>query len=166
MNKKLEKALNDQMNFEIYSAHIYLGMAGYVASIGGLSGFENWLFVQYEEEVFHAKKFFHYINERGGRVEIKGFEDPANEYESLLDVFNHALEHEQLVTSRINDLFDLSIDECDHATRSFLQWFLDEQVEEENTVRDLIDKIKLVKDSGLYLLDQELATRTFVAPAE
>jgi ferritin len=165
MNKKLEQALNDQMNFEIYSAHIYLAMAGFVADIGGLAGFENWFMVQYEEELFHAKKFFNFINERGGRVTVTGFENPENDYESLLSVFEESLHHEQIVTSRINDLYDLAIQERDHASRTFLQWFIDEQVEEEDNVRNLIDKIKIVKDAGLYLLDQEVAQRTFVPPA-
>ncbi len=163
LSKKLEDALNDQMNFEIYSAHIYLGMAGYCADLG-LAGFENWFLVQYEEELFHAKKIFKYINEKGARVNVKGFKDPANEYGSLLEAFEAALGHEQKVTERMYNLMDIATDEREHATKSFLQWFIDEQVEEESTVNDLICKIKLVKDSGLYLLDQELAKRTFNEP--
>ncbi len=163
LSKKLLDAINDQMNFEIYSAHIYLGMAGYCADLG-LSGFENWFLVQYEEELFHAKKFYGYINEKGSRVAVKGFEDPVNEYGSLLEVFETALSHEQKVTARIYNLMDIATDEREHATKSFLQWFIDEQVEEESNVSDLINKIKLVKDSGLYLLDQELANRVFTPP--
>ncbi len=164
LSKKLLDALNDQMNFEIYSAHIYLSMAGYCSDLG-LSGFENWFLVQYEEELFHAKKIFRYINDKGARVTVRGFEDPVNEYNSLLDVFESALAHEQKVTERFYNLMDVAIEEREHATKSFLQWFIDEQVEEENNVTDLINKIKLVKDSGLYLLDQEQAKRVFTIPA-
>ncbi len=165
LSKKLEKALNDQMNFEIYSAHIYLAMAGYCSEIG-LNGFENWFLTQYEEELFHAKKFFSYISTKGGRVHITGFEDMDNHYKSLLHAFEVSLEHEQLVTSRIYELMSLAQEEKEYATTSFLQWFIDEQVEEEENVADLITKIKLVKDAGLYLLDQEVAQRTFTPPAE
>jgi len=164
LTEKLEKAIVDQINFELYSANIYLAMANYCAS-QGQAGFENWFMVQYEEEIFHAKKFMKYINEKGGRVIITGFDAVQNEYESLLDVFEQSLHHEQIVTSRIYNLMDIAIDEREHATRSFLNWFVDEQVEEEDNVRNIIDKLKLVKDAGLYLLDQELAQRTFVAPA-
>lgn len=165
LSKTIEKALNDQMNFEIYSAHIYLAMAGYASELG-LEGFHNWFMVQYEEELFHAKKFMSYISERGGRALVTGFADPRNDYDSLLNAFEVTLGHEQEVTSRIYSLMDLAKDERDHASSSFLQWFIDEQVEEEDSVQALIGKIKLVKDAGLYLLDQEVAKRTFVAPAK
>ncbi|QVK20211.1 ferritin [Mycoplasmatota bacterium] len=163
LTKRLEKALNDQMNFEIYSAHIYLAMAGYCAELG-LEGFENWFLVQYEEELFHAKKFFKFISSKGGRIIITGFENPENDYPSLLSVYEKSLEHEQLVTSRIYDLMSIAHEEKEYATTSFLQWFIDEQLEEEESVANIISKIKLVKDAGLYLLDQEVAQRTFVPP--
>ena len=163
LSKKLEEMLNDQMNFEIYSAHVYLAMAGYAADLG-LAGFENWFLVQYEEELFHAKKFFSYISSAGGRVKVKGFEDMDNDFKSLLDAYEITLEHEQLVTKRIYALMDQAQDDREYATISFLQWFIDEQVEEEESVQDLINKIKLVKDAGLYLLDQEVAGRTFTPP--
>ncbi len=165
LSKKLEKMLNDQMNFEIYSAHIYLAMAGYCSEIG-LNGFENWFTIQYEEELFHAKKFFKYISSKGGRVQITGFEDMDNHYESIMDAFKTSLHHEQIVTKRIYALMDLATSEREYATTSFLQWFIDEQVEEEENVGDLIRKIDLVKDAGLYLLDQEVALRTFVPPVK
>ncbi|XMB87341.1 ferritin [Mycoplasmatota bacterium WC44] len=165
LSKKLEQALNDQMNFEIYSAHIYLAMAGFCSEMG-LNGFENWFLIQYEEELFHAKKFFKYISTKGGRVNITGFNDMDNHYESLLDTFEKSLKHEQAVTKRIYNLMDIARDEREYATTSFLQWFIDEQVEEEETVENLITKIKLVKDAGLYLLDQEVGTRTFTPSVE
>ncbi len=165
MNKKLEDAINVQINFEIESAHIYLAMLGYVSTLG-LAGFENWLAVQYEEELAHAKKFMKYINERGGRVIITGFEDPKLDYKSLLEVFETALNHEYKVTKRINNIMKMAHEENDYATISFLQWFIDEQVEEEDNFSTLIEKIKLVKDAGLYMLDKELALRVFVPITE
>lgn len=163
MNKKIEAAINEQLNFEIESAHVYLAMQGYVAELG-LPGFENWLAVQYQEELAHSQKFMKFINERGGRVNITGFENPRNDYTSLLEVFEVALEHEFEVTRRINLIMDLAHEERDYASISFMQWFIDEQVEEEDNFSTLIDQIKLVKDAGLYMLDKELATRVFVDP--
>jgi len=165
MNQKLVDAINDQLNYEIESAHIYLAMAGYVGTLG-LDGFENWLMVQYEEELAHAKKFMAYLNERGGRISIKGFEDPANDFDSILDVFETSLKHEYTVTERINNLMGLAHEVKDYAAISFFQWYVDEQVEEEDSFGKVIDKIKLVKDAGLYLLDQEMAQRVFVDPTQ
>ncbi len=165
MKKRLEDAINDQLNFEIYSAHIYLAMAGYIGTLG-LDGFENWMMVQYEEELAHAKKFMKYLNERNGRVVITGFENPQNEYKSLLEVFETSLHHENEVTDRINNLMKIAHEENDYASISFLQWFVDEQVEEEDNFSTLIDKIKLVKDVGLYMLDKEVGLRVFVPIAE
>lgn len=163
MNKRIEDAINEQLNFEIESAHIYLAMNGYVATLG-LEGFVQWFDVQYQEELAHSKKFMNYINERGGRVIIKGFEDPRTEYKSLQEVFEVALEHEYEVTKRINNIMKIAHEENDYATISFLQWFIDEQVEEEDSFSTMIDKIKLVKDAGLYMLDKEVGARVFVDP--
>lgn len=163
LNKKLEDALNKQMNYEIYSAHIYLAMAGYCGEIG-LDGFQNWFLIQYQEELFHAKKFFKFVGNRGGKVVVKGFNDPKNDYTSILQAMQIALAHEESVTTRVYHLMDMAREEKDHATASFLQWFIDEQVEEEENVSNLISKIKLVKDAGLYLLDQELTKRVFTEP--
>jgi len=163
MNKKLVDAINTQINYEIESAHIYLAMASYISTLG-LEGFESWMMVQYDEELAHAKKFINYLNERGARVEIKGFENPRNDFESLLDVFEVSLQHELSVTDRINNLMSISHDVKDYAAISFLQWFVDEQVEEEDNFGKLIDKIKLVKDAGLYMLDKEVGARVFVDP--
>lgn len=165
MNKRLEKAINDQLNFEIESAHIYLAMAGYIATLG-LEGFESWMFVQYEEELSHAKKFIQYINERGGRVSIEGFETPQNEFKSLLDVMETSLGHERIVTERINKIMTIAHEVQDYAAISFLGWYVSEQVEEEDNFTKLIDKIKLVKDAGLYMLDKEVGTRVFVPITE
>ena len=161
MDKKLEAAINEQLNFEIESAHIYLAMAGYIATLG-LEGFESWMMVQYEEELAHAKKFINYINDRGGRVQIKGFTDPDNEFKSLLDVLEISLHHEKEVTRRINNLMRIAYEVNDYAAVSFLQWYIDEQVEEEDNFNKLIEKVKLVKDLGLYQLDKEMLLRVFV----
>ncbi len=161
MNQKLVDAINDQLNYEIESAHIYLAMAGYVGTLG-LDGFENWLMVQYEEELAHAKKFMAYINERGGRVSIRGFEDPNNDFSSLLEVFEVSLKHEYTVTERINNIMTVAHEVKDYAAISFLGWYVEEQVEEEDNFGKMIDKIKLVKDAGLYILDQEAGQRVFV----
>lgn len=164
MNKKLADAINTQLNYEIESAHVYLAMQGYVATLG-LEGFENWLGIQYQEELAHAKKFINYMNERGARVEIRGFENPRNDFESLLEVFEVSLNHEKGVTDRINNLMKIAHEINDYASISFLQWFIDEQVEEEDNFQKLIDKIKMVSDGGgLYHLDKDLATRVFVDP--
>ena len=162
LNQKLVDAINEQINYEIESAHIYLAMAGYVATLG-LEGFESWMMVQYEEELAHAKKFINYINERGGRVNIKGFKDPENEFNGILDVFETSLKHEFTVTERINNIMALAHELRDYAAISFLQWFVDEQVEEEDSFGKIIDKIKLVGDR-LYILDKDMATRVFVDP--
>ncbi len=165
MDKRLEDAINEQLNFEFESAHVYLAMAGYVATLG-LEGFENWMYVQYEEEISHARKFIDYINERGGRVRIKGFETPRNDFNSLLEVLEVSLRHEKLVTSKINNLMKIAYEVQDYAAISFLQWYVTEQVEEEDNFSKLIDKVKLVKDAGLYHLDKEVALRVFVPIAE
>lgn len=161
MNKKLVDAINTQINYEIESAHVYLAMQSYVSRIG-LEGFENWFGIQFEEELAHARKFIKYMNDRGARVEIRGFEDPQNDFSSILEVLEVSLAHEKGVTRRINNLMDIAHELKDYASISFLQWYLDEQVEEEDNFNKLIDKVKLVKDAGLYILDQELLTRVFV----
>ena len=165
MDKRLEDAINDQLNFEFESAHVYLAMAGYIATLG-LEGFESWMYVQYEEEISHARKFIDYINERGGRVRIKGFETPRNDFDSLLEVLEVSLGHEKLVTSKINNLMKIAYEVQDYAAISFLQWYVSEQVEEEDNFSKLIDKVKLVKDAGLYHLDKEVGTRVFVPIAK
>jgi ferritin len=167
MEQKLIDAINEQINYEIESAHIYLAMAGYLAD-AGFEGFESWMMVQYEEELAHAKKFIAYVNERGGRVNIKGFSDPENDFDSLLDVFEKSLAHEHTVTARINNLMKIAHEIHDYAAISFLQWFVDEQVEEEDNFGKWIQKIKLVgmdgkgQGHGLYMLDKEAQVRVFV----
>lgn len=163
--EKMENALNVQINKELYSSYLYLSMATYFQG-NGLSGFAAWMKAQAQEELFHAVKFFNFVGERGGNVVLEEIAKPPATWKSPLTAFHAVLEHEQYVTSLINGLVDLAIAERDHATNTFLQWFVSEQVEEEDSVSDIINKLKLIgKEQGsLFLLDQELGRRVFTPP--
>ncbi len=167
LNEKMQKALNEQLNAEMYSSYLYLSMAAYFQSIN-LSGFATWMRVQMQEEMVHAMKFYDFINERGGRVNLKPIQGPPAEWKSPLAAFEAALEHEQKVTGLINGLMDLAIEGRDHATQIFLQWFVTEQVEEEDSATEVIQKIKLMGDAqgGMFMIDRELGQRTFTPPAD
>ena len=166
LNKKIEAAFNEQMNAEMYSAYLYLSMSAYFESTG-MAGFANWMRIQAQEEMVHAMKFFDHISERGGRVTLKVIDGPETEWKSAVAAFEHVYEHEQKVTALISGLVDLAIEEKDHASRSFLQWFVDEQVEEEDSASTVLDRLKLVGDSGdgLFMIDRELGQRVFTPPA-
>lgn len=165
LTEKLCQALNNQLNNELYSAYLYLSMSSYAASIG-LKGSANWFMVQYQEEMVHAMKFYNYINSRGEHVKLQAIAAPPSEFNSLLDMFEQTLKHELSITASINELTDLALSEKDHATNIFLQWFVTEQIEEEENDRDIIGKLKLIGDNGqgLLMLDNELAARVFVPP--
>ncbi len=167
LSDKMQEALNDQLNAEIYSSYLYLSMEAYFKS-KSLTGFANWMRIQTQEELTHAMKFYEFISERGGRVNLKSIEAPPRDWELPLAVFEAGYQLEQLVTGRINKLVDLSLAESDHATNTFLQWFVSEQVEEEDNASTVIERIKLVGEApgGLFLLDQELGQRTFTPPAD
>ena len=167
LNKTMATALNKQLNEELYSAYLYLSMSSYAGSIG-LKGAANWFMVQYQEEMVHFMKFYTYINNQGEHVELGALAAPPSEFASLLDMFEQTLKHEQHITRCINDLIDLALREKDHATNIFLQWFVTEQIEEEENDRDFIAKLKLVGDNGqgLLMLDNEMGTRVFVPPAQ
>ena len=158
MDKKMVEAINTQLNFEIESAHVYLAMQNYFAA-KALKGFEHWFQVQFREELEHAQKFMNYLNERGERVEVRGFENPQNEFESVLQVLEISLNHEKEVTRRINNLMKMAIELSDYATISLLNWYIDEQVEEEANFSELIDKVKMISNNGLFMLDKELRKR-------
>jgi ferritin len=167
VSAKMEKALNRQLNRELYSAYLYLGMSSYFESVN-LKGFASWMRVQAQEEMIHAMKFFSYIIQKGGKALMQDIEAPGNDWKTTVDVFEKSLEHEQLVTSLINELVNLAVIEKDHATNTFLQWFVNEQVEEESSFDEVLQKLKLLgKDTGggLFLLDRELGTRIFTPPA-
>ena len=167
LKAKMLKALNGQINAEMYSSYLYLGMEAYFQSIS-LSGFAAWMRGQVQEELFHAMKFYDFVFERGGKVDLQAIKKPQASWKSPLDAFKHVLKHEQLVTSLINDLVDLSMAEKDHATLNFLQWFIAEQVEEEATAGEIVDKLKLIKNdsSGLFMLDAEMGKRVFTLPVK
>lgn len=165
LSKNIEKAINEQINAELYSAFLYLSMAAYFES-QNLSGFANWMRIQFQEEQFHAFKFFDYVNERGARVVLDTIEKPKFEWTSSIEVFEETYKHELHITSLINNLMDLAIEEKDHATKSFLNWYIDEQVEEEAGAAALIEQVKLIdgKGHGMLMLDRELAQRVFTPP--
>jgi ferritin len=167
MKQKIQDAINDQINAELYSAYLYLSMASYMESIN-LMGFANWMKIQAQEEVTHAMRFYAYVNDRGGRALMKAIEKPETDWSSPLAAFEQTLEHERHVTDRINKLVDLATSESDHATLNMLQWFVSEQVEEEASADAIIQKLKLVGDSGpgLFMVDQELAARVFTPVAD
>ncbi len=163
MENKLYAAMSLQVNFEIHSSHIYVNMATYFESVG-LDGFANFFWVQFEEETFHARKMMDFLSTRGYRPVIEALPKPSAQFESPIQAFEAALAHEHVVTHRINELMKLARESSDFAAESLLQWFINEQVEEEANFDLILNKVKLVKDAGLYILDQELATRTFVVP--
>ena len=165
ISKKLQDAINYQINRELFSEYYYLSMASYF-NASGLSGFENFFLVQVEEERFHAMKMYRFLNEKGGRVDLRAIEAPKTEFKSALEVFNLAYKHEQLVSSLINDLMDLAITENDHAAKNFLNWFVEEQVEEEASMDTILNKLKLIggEGHGLLMLDNELSQRVFNPP--
>ncbi|MBC8415471.1 MAG: ferritin [Candidatus Cloacimonetes bacterium] len=167
ISKKLQDAINKQINKELYSEYLYLSMAAYLESIG-LEGFANFFKVQIQEERFHAMKFFDYVNERGGRVILEAIDRPQIEFKSPVEIFEIAYNHEQYVTKLINELMEVAIKENDHAAKSFLNWYIDEQVEEEASMDKILNQLKMIggKGQGMLMLDKELAARTFTPPAQ
>lgn len=163
ISEKIEKAINEQIKEEFYSSYLYLAMSAWLSE-RSLNGFANWMYVQYQEEISHAIKFFKYLIERGGKVELQEIAKPKNDFESVLAIYQQALEHEKFVTSRINNMVDIAREVKDNATLNMLQWFVDEQVEEEANASELVDRLELVSSSksALFMLDKELAGRTFV----
>lgn len=160
LSAKLHKELNEQIKYELYSEHLYLAMAAYFASIN-LDGFAHFFIKQGNEERGHAMKFFKFINDKGKKVTLTVIDDPKNDYKSATEVIEASLKHEQLVTARINNLMDLAIKENEHSTVSFLRWFVDEQVEEEQNFEKLLHTLKMVgeKGGGFVMLDRELGKR-------
>lgn len=165
MNKRVEEELNLQINREIYSSYLYLSMSAYFSATG-LKGMANWTKIQYQEELAHAMKMFDYVSERGGRVILEKIDRPAIEWDSVLDVFEGVLSHEEYITKSINELMHIATEEKDYATVNFLQWFVGEQVEEEANANEILDQLELIEDNkmGLVMLDKELAQRVFVDP--
>ncbi len=166
ISPKIQDAINAQINAEFWSAYLYLSM-GMHFEAEGHAGIANWFRIQFKEEQAHAEIFINYLIQRGGRVELKPIDAVPTEWASPLAAFEATLEHEEKVTSLINNLYALAESEHDYATRGKLDWFVSEQVEEEETAKNLIDRLKLVGDNGLalFMLDQELAARVYNVPA-
>jgi len=164
ISKRMVDELNKQINREMYSAYLYMSMSAYSEYLG-LKGFANWFMVQYQEEMEHAMRFYHYINDQGEQVKLMAIEEPLSAFESPLDMFEKTLAHEQFITKSINDLVDIAIEEKDHATNIFLQWFVTEQIEEEANDNDIISRLQRIGDNGngLLMLDKELGARIFVS---
>lgn len=165
LSKKMIDALNEQINKEMYSAYLYLAMSSY-AEFKGLKGFSNWYRVQYQEEMEHAMRIYNYVQEQGAQVKLKAIEQPSSDFGTPLQILEKTLEHEQFVTKLINNLVDLAIEEKDHASQIFLQWFVTEQIEEESNVNEILDKLKLAGEdgNGLFMIDKDLAARVYTPP--
>ena len=166
LNKNVEKAINDQIVAELYSAYMYLSMSAYFES-ENLDGFSRWMQAQALEELYHAMKFFNYVNERGGRVILGPVEQPESSWDSPIAVFKATYDHEVKVTGLIHNLVDIARKENDKATESFLTWYVDEQVEEEDTADRILGKLKMIKDApgALFMINNELGQRTPTWPA-
>ena len=165
LSDKIQEALNKQINAELYSSYLYLSMSAYFESIN-LAGFASWMRAQAQEELFHAMKFFNFVNERQGRVDLRPIEGPQTEWESPAAVFEATYAHERHVTELIYDLADMAEGEKDRALRNLLEWFVAEQVEEESSADKVLQQLKLAGDDrgALFMIDKEMATRVFTMP--
>ncbi|BHH82882.1 ferritin [Desulforhopalus sp. 52FAK] len=161
------KALNDQVNAELFSSYLYLSMSSWFSE-RSLSGFASWMRVQAQEELSHAMKIYDYILERGGKIELTSIDQPESEWKSAVVVVEEVAQHEAKVTALVNDLVDIALSEKDHAANIFLQWFVAEQVEEEASVGEVFERMKMIDgdSAGMFAMDMELSKRVFTAPAE
>lgn len=160
ITKRMEDAINKQINKEFYSAYLYLSMSAYCNKIG-LPGAEHWFRMQYDEEIIHMTKMFDYVMQHGGNAKLLQIDEPPCEFGNILEVFQASLEHEQFVTRSINELLDVAVEERDHASQVFLQWYITEQVEEEANAEDIVNRLKLAGDNGgaLMMIDDKLSQR-------
>jgi len=166
MKAKMNEAINKQINEEAFSSYLYLSMSAWFER-QNLKGFANWMKVQAQEEAVHAKIFFNHIVERGGEVKLMAIAAPKTEWASPLEAFKDTLEHEKHITSCIHGLMDLALEEKDHAAAIKLQWFVNEQVEEEANAEELLAKVEMIGESknGIFMMDRELQARVFTLPA-
>lgn len=166
LTESMQNALNAQLNAELYSSYLYFSMAAYFRA-NDLAGMAHWMEIQAQEELLHVKKYYDYINDRHGRVHLDAVKGPKTEWGSAFEVYTEALEHEKLVSGLINKLVDLSVQEKDHSTNNFLQWFVAEQVEEESHVAGIVGQLRITKDNpgALFMIDRELAQRILTVPA-
>ncbi len=160
LSAALQKAINEQINKELYSSYLYLSMAAYFED-QNLSGFANWMYVQVGEEREHGMKFYEYLVDRGAKVDLKAIAAPATSWKSSLEVFKEVQKHEAFVTASINTLYELALSEKDYAAQIMLQWFISEQVEEEKNAAEIVQKLELIdaKGTALLMLDHELGHR-------
>jgi len=167
LHKKMTQALNGQINKEMYSAYLYMSMSAYSNRVG-LKGFANWFMVQYHEEMYHAMKMYEYVQRQGEDVILKSIETPPDTFKSALDMFQQTLAHEQYITKSINDLMELAIEKKDHATQIFLEWYITEQVEEEDNDNEIIAQLNLIGDNpqALLMLNRELGERAVTVPID
>jgi ferritin len=167
ISEKMAQVLNEQINREMYSAYLYMAMSSHCNSIG-LKGFANWFMVQYHEEMVHAMKIYEYLHRQAIDVQLKAIQGPPSQFATPLDMFEKTLEHERFITRSINELMEQAISDKDHASQIFLQWYVNEQVEEEENDNDIIAQLKLVRDNpqGLLMLDRELAARMTTVPTD
>ena len=160
LNKTVQDAINEQIKHEFYSAYLYLAMSAYCETIN-LPGFARWMRLQHQEELAHAMKFFDFVNDREGSVELQAIDQPPGEFQSPLDIFQQALEHERKISGLIYRLYELAVKEKDYPTQTLLQWFITEQVEEEKSASQVVEQLKMIGGDGgaLLLLDRELGAR-------
>jgi ferritin len=163
MKKEIETILNAQVDKEGYSSHLYLSMASW-AENQGFEGIANWLYAQSEEERTHMLKFVKYINERGGKAVIAAVEAPPSRFENVQTLFQAVLEHEEYITLSINNIANLCAEFKDFTTQNWLQWFINEQIEEERNARQILDKLKLIGEGSLYLFDRDIMSLRTAKP--
>lgn len=166
LSKKLHEAINAQINAELWSAYLYLAMS-LDAETKGYKGVANWFYVQFQEEQDHARIFINYLNSRDAKVTLLPIKEVPSTWDNVLEMFKHTLEHEKKVTSLINNLAFIANEDRDFASINRLVWFIDEQVEEEESARDMITAVEAVEDNkyGMYMLDKELAARVYTQPS-
>jgi ferritin len=157
LNKKIEVALNEQVEKEAFSSALYLAMASW-AEVKGMAGVADWLYLQADEERMHMLKFIRYINERGGHAIVPALKQPKKEFTVVKKMFEEVLKHEQFISSSINDIVALCITEKDFTTQHWLQWFVNEQIEEEANVTKILDKLNLIGDNNLYMFDRDIVS--------
>lgn len=160
ISPKMQAAINEQINKEIYSAYLYLAMSAHFESVN-LPGFANWTRVQFQEEMSHALKFFDYVHARGGQALLQAIAQPETTWKSALEVFNQIYAHEQFVTASIHKLYEVALKEKDYAAQIMLQWFINEQVEEEQNASEIVEQLKLIDAHGtaVLMLDHRLGKR-------
>ena len=166
LSKKLHDAINAQINAELWSAYLYLAMS-LDAETKGYKGVANWFYVQFQEEQEHARIFMNYLNSRDAKVTLLPIAEVPSTWDNVLEMFKQTLEHEKKVTSLINNLAYIANEDKDFASINRLVWFIDEQVEEEESARDMITAVEAVEDNkyGMYMLDKELAARVYTQPS-